>query len=904
MTARRPPLVSLLSSLLPRGFAVGPSRQCEGSLGLWWVGRSLKAGALLGMEGNSEWPWRNDPRCESDLRATSEPESGEGQTSSTERKQVMMERAATKETLSDNRTLWISLACQVQDGAQHNVTVQCVCGEVCVGLCVDVCLCVCQDIQPGTELLLYGDPGGNIQTAAKPDTQDKSTGLHKDAAAVSVHGDSGRAEEEGGRQKQEENQREKTEEHREEEERENEEEDGERRSPGPTCWSGKSGVDSDTDKPERTTDMETNLTPNPPSHNTNTTCVTTGKTTDTHTDGKTDTHTDGKTDPASERHAGAKTCRATGRQTVGEATERQTDRKATVRQTGSKVTEIQSDPRDPSSPLPATRCSSRLAAKPRKVHGPIGCRTTQTEHRPSALPTHRPADRQTETDARTGRADRQANGSLSKRAQPLIGEAVSMETCGAEAAECVAAEMPKVVARERKYPCSSCGRSFYQLCHLKKHQFTHTGMKPYSCQQCGKNYSSAENYKAHQLSHRGERPFSCPLCEKRYGLKRDLKEHMVVHTGEKPYVCDRCGKAFTRRPSLRIHRLNHGSRESHQQPPKSQCTVCSKLLANPGSLKNHMKLHSGEKPHICQHCGKTFRQRGNLQGHLRIHSGEKPYGCTHCERSFSQKPDLRRHLLSHTGDVFLCSYCGKALRDPHTLRAHERLHSGERPHRCHICGKGYILATKLRRHLKSSHLTQKLFSCHCGASYALRQSLLKHQAQHQGGGREEEEAAVVGRGETAGGKSEISQAAVEASEPTHCRPVRGRPRKNPPLAGGRDKGRREERERRKRRDAEVEGVRRVGGDEEDQGEVMFSSQTERTVILVQTTANQMSCAPLLLTPNSPLQVCAQEVMEVLMSEGGEQCIVVHGQQTVGELVILQGDGGLCSVAQTVEIETG
>lgn len=52
-------LASFLSSWLPCGFAVGPSRLCEGRLGLWWVGHSLEAGALLGSEGDAEWAWND-----------------------------------------------------------------------------------------------------------------------------------------------------------------------------------------------------------------------------------------------------------------------------------------------------------------------------------------------------------------------------------------------------------------------------------------------------------------------------------------------------------------------------------------------------------------------------------------------------------------------------------------------------------------------------------------------------------------------------------------------------------------------------------------------------------------------------------------------------------------------------
>ncbi|XP_070820849.1 zinc finger protein 408 [Chaetodon trifascialis] len=817
-------LASLLSTLLPRGFAVGPSRLCEGGLGLWWVGRFLEAGSLLGREGDTEWAlkYHADPMTRSgDAELTMNSESRTGSSSSTEAEKALMEMSANKEALLQS-AVWIRFACQVRSRAQQNVALQCTCGEVCAGECVEVRLRVCRDIQPGTELLLCGDTVGTSLTADRSDGQDESTGRtgnkvenKKDPEAV-VTDTSIIPEKEG--------------ETGDKQEEEEEEEEDQHRRPHRCFKRSQTGrgqpragrrVDSLTDRMSQTC---SNNIPAVPA--------------------------------------------AADRQTLCQSTDRRTD-----------------------AAPPAVRCSSRLAAKPRRVHCLSG-----RARRPSARP-----DPPKQTEGR-GRSPPQAAASDTQRPRPDSEAAAAPPAAGP-----APAWHPEV--RERRYRCSSCGKKFFQIGHLKKHQFSHTEEKPFSCHECGKSYTSAESFRAHQMSHRGERPFSCPHCEKTYGLKRDLKEHLVLHTGEKPYVCEHCGKAFARRPSLRIHRLLHCSRMVYTQPPKVQCSLCPKLLANSGSLRNHMKLHTGEKPHVCQHCGKSFSQKGNLECHLRIHNGEKPYPCTECEQSFSQKPELRRHMFSHTGGGFLCSYCGKSLRDPHSLKSHERLHTGERPHRCPVCGKGYTLATKLRRHIKSSHMMEKPYSCYCGASYTVRQSLLRHQAQHRTEGGAEEEATAAEadggrRGGTNGGKK-------EASGSGHPKPIRGRPKKNSlpqgegekeegPVKRKRGRGRGEEKEARQAGSKEKSEASRSGrgGDGED--------DIQHAVVYVHADdLSTPSSAPLLLASESSLPAgTGQELVEVVISEGTEQCIVVHGQQAVGELLILQEEGsGLCSVAQTVEINT-
>ncbi|KAM6068299.1 zinc finger protein 408 [Theristicus caerulescens] len=307
---------------------------------------------------------------------------------------------------------------------------------------------------------------------------------------------------------------------------------------------------------------------------------------------------------------------------------------------------------------------------------------------------------------------------------------------------------PKALSQKEmikhRYRCGECGKAFLQLCHLKKHRFVHAGYKPFLCTECGKSYSSEESFKAHVLAHRGVRPFQCTQCDKAYCTKRDLQEHQVLHTGQRPFSCEQCGKAFSRRPSLRIHRKIHLATGTGPAGPKGcQCAICGRHLANPGSLRNHMRLHTGERPYTCPYCGKDFRQQSNLREHLRLHTGEKPYKCCFCGDAFPKLPELRRHLISHTGEAHLCTVCGKVLRDPHTLRAHERLHTGERPFCCERCGKSYTLATKLRRHQKS-HLADKPYKCElCGMGYTLSQSLVRHVLTHKAEKDPEELATAV-----------------------------------------------------------------------------------------------------------------------------------------------------------------
>jgi len=304
----------------------------------------------------------------------------------------------------------------------------------------------------------------------------------------------------------------------------------------------------------------------------------------------------------------------------------------------------------------------------------------------------------------------------------------------------------------RRYKCTGCIRVFSTLSSLDKHWDT--------CQQYvnmndsgepskesvtnelegtnkngpeGKLEGSSESENSSQKHKRarwGEgRKYPCSTCGKVFKVPAMLRNHERVHTGERPFLCSLCSRSFTQMYALRNHEQQHRGESPYP------CERCGKGFFRPSDLEKHVRSHTGERPYMCSVCSKAFHQLSGLVVHERIHTGERPYTCSFCSMTFNQWANKQRHEKTHAGGTkpYSCDMCHRKYSERKEMELHRAGHGGGRPHACQFCSKSFRKPSELRDHLRRMHMNERPYQCQlCSKAFFVAHELKQHLMVHTG----------------------------------------------------------------------------------------------------------------------------------------------------------------------------
>ena len=228
--------------------------------------------------------------------------------------------------------------------------------------------------------------------------------------------------------------------------------------------------------------------------------------------------------------------------------------------------------------------------------------------------------------------------------------------------------------------CAVCGHQTENAIQLLEHYKRYGDFHSTTCFRCGDKFRNWQEHQDHVLlKHDNIWKWRCGKCKKDIvmfdtveELNKHLRTHINTYSSNEEVNCEHCGKMipkkYVRSHNKRFHNIlrfhikcedctysckTEKSMKSHMERNHNltACDICGSSFQGTAGVSFHkVRAHNIGGKYPCPMCGKNFNAPGTMRDHMNSHTGEKPYECDHCNQRFSDKSNRRNHIKqAHLG---------------------------------------------------------------------------------------------------------------------------------------------------------------------------------------------------------------------------------------------------------------